>query len=314
MIDTSTKSTGSIYSSLINQPIALLLITGILLGFNFPLGKISSQAGISPMIWAMIVSLGVCLMQFPLLVVRRQFNWPKGRMIRYVVISALFSFIAPNLLLFSVIPHAGAGYTGLMFALSPMFTLLLTLLFRVEIPNKIGLAGIAIGFLGATIVGITRGSAPEAPSVIWIIAAMMIPVALAIGNVYRTLDWPEKASPESLAFWSHGFAVMFLLFLMFATKGSIPFNELAQAPQVAVVQMLIAGIMFSAFFRLQQKGGPVLLSQIGYVAAAVGLITATVLLGESYSTMTWLGALVVACGIAITFVAEKNNLEKPRKS
>ena len=36
------------------------------------------------------------------------------------------------------------------------------------------------------------------------------------------------------------------------------------------------------FFRLQAVGGPVYLSQIGYVAAAVGLFSGTLFLGESY--------------------------------
>jgi len=61
---------------------------------------------------------------------------------------------------------------------------------------------------------------------------------------------------------------------------------------------------FPVLFRLQQKGGPVLLSQIGYVAAAVGLIAATLLLGEQYNQATWLGTGVIAAGILITIFAQ----------
>ena len=81
-------------------------------------------------------------------------------------------------------------------------------------------------------------------------------------------------------------------------------SELALAPLAALAQVLVAGMTFPLFFRLQQKGGPVLLSQIGYVAAAVGLIAATFLLGEQYSLMTWVGAAVIAFGVVITIVAQ----------
>lgn len=289
---------------LLQRPVVLLLVTGTLIGFNFPLGKIAGVAGISPMIWALIVSLGVCVFLLPVLVARRRVAVPKGKMIRYVIISALISFVAPNILLFSVIPHTGAGYTGLMFALSPVFTLALAVLFRLKTPSRNGIIGIAIGLLGAVIVSITRGAAPTAPPIIWVIAALIIPLALACGNIYRTLDWPENTPPDVLAFWSHVFSVLVFLSLLLVTKGYIPVRELMLAPLAALAQMFVAGIMFPVFFRLQQKGGPVLLSQIGYVAAAVGLISATFLLGEHYTPMTWVGAAVIALGIIVTIVAQ----------
>ncbi|MDX2464348.1 MAG: DMT family transporter, partial [Porticoccus sp.] len=261
-------------------------------------------AGITPMIWAMIISLGVSVMLLPVLVTTRRLAIPKGRMVRYVIISAFISFIIPNILIFSVIQHAGAGYTGLMFALSPVFTLALAVMFRLKTPNRTGLLGITLGLVGATIVSITRGAAPEAPPIIWIIAALFIPVALACGNIYRTLDWPDNALPDVLAFWSHTFSVMVFLALLFITKGSLPVGELSLAPFAVLAQVLVAGVMFPIFFRLQQKGGPVLLSQIGYVAAAVGLITATFLLDEQYSPMTWVGAAIIAFGIVVTIVAQ----------
>ncbi len=291
-------------NGVIQRPVFLLLVTGVLVGFNFPLGKIAGDAGTSPMLWAMIVSVGASGMLFPSLIAKRRLTLPNGTMVRYVIISALISFVIPNILLFSVIPHAGSGYTGLMFALSPVFTLALAVMFRLNMPNRAGLVGIAIGLVGATIVSLTYGAAPEAPPMIWIIAALLIPLSLACGNVYRTMDWPSNALPDVLAFWSHAFSVTVFVFLLLITKGALPVSELALAPSAALAQAVVAGMTFPVFFRLQQKGGPVLLSQIGYVAAAVGLIAATFLLGEQYSLMTWIGAAVIAVGIAITIAAQ----------
>ncbi|MBT3360848.1 MAG: DMT family transporter [Rhodospirillales bacterium] len=291
-------------SGVIQNPVFLLLITGTLIGFNFPLGKIASDAGVSPMVWAMIISLSVSAMLLPYLAAKRRLSAPRGRTARYVVVSGLISFVAPNVLLFSVIPHVGSGFTGLMFALSPVFTLSLAGMYRLKGPNRIGIFGIALGLAGAAVVAVTRGAGPEAPPIIWIVSALLIPLALACGNVYRTLDWPDDASPDSLAFWSHSFSGVIILLLLVFTNGTLPLNELMHAPWAALAQGLVAGVAFPVFFRLQRYGGPVLLSQIGYVAAAIGLIAATVFLGESYSFMTWIGATVIAVGIAATVLSQ----------
>ena len=62
--------------------------------------------------------------------------------------------------------------------------------------------------------------------------------------------------------------------------------------------------MFVFFFRLQAVGGPVYLSQIGYVAAAVGLVSGTLFLGERYALLTWAGAAIVGIGVVMTTKAQ----------
>ena len=62
--------------------------------------------------------------------------------------------------------------------------------------------------------------------------------------------------------------------------------------------------MFAFFFRLQAVGGPVYLSQIGYVAAALGLVAGNLFLGERYQLATWTGAAVIMLGVAMTTRAQ----------
>ncbi|WP_374682550.1 DMT family transporter [Accumulibacter sp.] len=292
------------FSTLLQQPAVLLLLAGTLIGFNFPLGKIAGQAGVTPLLWALLISSGASLLLIPVLVARRELTWPSRQVMRYSATSALISFIVPNLLVFSVIPHAGAGYTGLMFALSPLCTVVLASAFRLRTPGRLGLLGIGAGLVGAVIVSLTRGANPDGPDLAWLLAALLIPVALAAGNVYRTLNWPDGESPGSLAFWGHAFSSLVLVLMLLVTRGTVPVSDLVPAGAAAPLQMLVAAITFPVFYRLQQRGGPVLLSQIGYVAAAVGLVVATVFLGERYEAATWAGAGVIALGIAITIAAQ----------
>ena len=284
------------------QAILLLLYTGGLFGLNFPLGKLAAGAGVPPLIWALVVSIGAAGLLLPGLILQGRLRLPKGRMLRYTVISGLLSFALVNTLVFILIPLVGAGYTGLMFALSPVATLALTALAGLKIPGRLGLYGIGLGMIGAALVALSRGSLQGAAT--WSLLAFAIPFALALGNVYRTLDWPDGAHPAALAFWSHLWAILAYVTLQLSLSGDLPLAQLREVPLATITQAIAAGLMFPAYFRLQKAGGPVLLSQIGYVAAAVGLGTGTIFLGEAYGLATWAGAAIIAVGIALTVRAQ----------
>lgn len=290
--------------AMLNNPVFLLLTTGTLVGLYFPLGKVASEAGISSIAWAMVLSIGACIVLLPILAYKRSFAIPRGATLRYVAIAGVISFVTPNVLLFSVIPYVGAGYTGLMFALSPVFTLAVALMFKLKGPNLYGLIGITLGCIGALIIACARGSIVDAPPVFWIVAALFIPVVLASANVYRTIDWPEDGCPDSLAFWSHLFSIAVLFTLLISIEGTQPIYELYGAAMLTITQALLAGLTFPLYFRLQRYGGPVLLSQLGYVAAAVGMLVATIILGERYEFFIWAGSVVIVTGIAATVYSQ----------
>lgn len=51
------------YTDTMSSPAALLVITGLLLGLTFPLGKLATAASVPPLVWALLLSGGsaVCL-------------------------------------------------------------------------------------------------------------------------------------------------------------------------------------------------------------------------------------------------------------
>lgn len=286
-----------------NALTSLLLYVGFMTGLNFPLGKLAADAGVPPALWAMLISVGASVVLLPILLARGALALPRGAQLRYVTLAGLITFVGANLLVFAAIPHVGAGQVGMMFALSPVFTLGLSLLFGLRAPKMLGLAGIAVGMVGAMTVALGRGAVGDLS--LWALAALGIPLILAVGNVYRTLDWPDAGDPMALAFWSHVVAALAFAGILTATYGSISLETLTEIPSVALVQMLVAGATFPAFFRLQRLGGPVMLSQIGYVAAATGMGAAVLLLGERYGPITWGGAVLIAVGVALTLLDQR---------
>ena len=289
---------------LCNSALALLAITGALLGLSLPFGKLATGSGIQPVVWAFVISAGGGGLIFAAMLMRGQRVGVTRRKLRYYLVTATITYALPNLLLFSVMPHVGAGYAGIMYTLSPIVTLMLSIALGVRRPNGLGIAGIGIGFVGAVMVAATRGQVGEPANLFWVAVALLIPVSLAVGNIYRTADWPEGAEPTELAVGSNLAAALLLLAGILAGPGGASLGALGEMPLLVLAQMAASAAMFVFFFRLQVVGGPVYLSQIGYVAAAVGLFSGTFFLGERYGVLTWLGAAIVVVGVIVTTRAQ----------
>jgi len=194
-----------------------------------------------------------------------------------------------------------------MFTLSPVITLCLSMLLKLRRPNRLGIAGIAVGFAGALVVATTRGELGQPASPSWVALGLLIPVALALGNIYRTIDWPGHAGALELAYGSHFAAAGVLLLAGFWLPWGFDPSPLAAVPMETLAQVLSSAGMFVFFFRLQVVGGPVYLSQMGYVAAALGLVSGTLLLDEHYALLTWAGAAIIAVGVAMTTRAQSRS-------
>lgn len=290
---------------LLQSPALLLLAVGTLLGLNFPLGKLAQAAQVPAVLWAALISLGASSLLGAWLLLRRRPVVCDAQHLRYFVITALVSYALPNLLVLAAMAHLGSGPTAMMFTLSPLFTALLSRLAGLRAPARLEYWGIAIGFGGALLVSLARGEAGRPAAWLWVGVGLLIPLLLALGNVYRSLDWPPRADGTWLAVGSHGVAALLLLALCALTGAWRGLPALAGVPWLAAAQVAAAVLMFPLFFRLQALGGPVLLSQIGTVGAGIGVAVGAGLLGERYPPLVWGGVALIALGIGLTVWARR---------
>jgi drug/metabolite transporter (DMT)-like permease len=278
----------------------LLLLTGGCLGLQLPFGRMATAAGVPSVTWSFVISAGAALVLGGAAAAAGRLRWPDPARLRFFCLTALVSYALPNLIMFTVIPHTGAGYAGIMFTLSPICTLLFAVMLGLKRPGLLGVAGIGAGFLGALLVAVTRGGLDQPAAPGWIGLALLIPALLAAGNVYRTLDWPDGARPIELAAGSNAMSAALLAAIAVPLTGGLHLEALGAVPVLTLAQVASASAMFALFFRLQQAGGPVYLSQIGYVAAALGLAFGTLVFGEHYPLAAWTGAALIVVGVVMT--------------
>jgi drug/metabolite transporter (DMT)-like permease len=292
MTDLSTQSNKSSRS----LAIVYLIFTGTMLGASTILAKLSNTVGVNPvgfLVWS-ILSASVLL--YAIGFFRNiTFRLGGGRM-AYFGIAGLVTVAAPNLIIFTAAPVVGAGFVALAIAFPPLLTYLGALLLRIEGFDRIRALGVGLALFGA--IWLALGKMGEADvSLFWIGLTLMIPVFLAIGNIYRSLRWPAGARPEELAPGMLAAAGAILLLVGVVTGQELALPPTAPAWMLLGAQSLTFTLQFLVFFMLQRTGGPVILSLLGAVAAIVTVPLSVMLLAEDVPNGLLIGGIAIGLGI-----------------
>lgn len=276
----------------------LLLLNGSLIAALYALGRIASEAAVPPLgllYWqtlsgALVVGLIATLRGEP-----PRLTWPH---LRYYAIAGLLGTTLPYLATYSSLQHLPAGIIGIIGSLSAVFTYAIALSVGAERASTVRSAGIAAGLLGVLGILLPKGALPGPEMAGWVLLAAAAPLALAAGNVYRSRAWPAGLSPLG------------------AASGMLLVQVVALAPVVALTDSLVlpgpaftlldrtllalaafASAAYAGLFVLQRRGGPLVVSQLGYVITVATLAIGIALLGERYSSWVWLAVALVFLGV-----------------
>lgn len=291
------------------EPLLLLLATGAGVGTIFPLGNIAVSHGLSPLVYVAVASLGGTVVLAVLNYLKGYSLRPDREAMRYAFISGQLTIAVPFTAIVAVMQHLGSALPAIMQTLIPIATLAIVYMLRLEKPSAARVFGLALGIAGAAIILITRGhgDVETAPSILWYLAAMIGPAVLAVGNVYRSVDWPSYDPPAlQLATWTLAAAAQSLICLLIfwelvapsGANGTV-LQHIATNWKLIALQSVTLGIGYAFYFRLQRVGGPVYISQLSYVNMAVGVLFAVAFFGEVISLWSWLALALTALGVFI---------------
>lgn len=279
-------------------PLLLLVVTGSMLGASTNMAKIAGEQGLAPLAFLAWSITGAAGVLWIVAVFRGTIPSLNRRTLEYFIVAAFVTVAATNLIFFSAVPRVGASFVALAIAFPPLLTYLGSLALGMERFDGLRAGGVALALAGAVVLAAFQLSLPDA-SVSWILLTLCGPVLLAIGNIYRSLRWPEGEIGDALAPGMLTAAAAMLLmaglwpnFSLSLPGGALPYGL------IAVQTALFAG-QFLLLFALQKAGGPVLLSLLGAVGALTGVPVAILLLDETSPAGLIFAAPLIVAGIAL---------------
>lgn len=221
--------------------------------------------------------------------------------LRFYGWSAVLGIAGPHLLAFLAVQNLGAGLTSAAYIFPPLFTYLMALLFGMERFYAIRGLGLALGLGGSLAIVQALTSSPFGTNEsIWVIVLFVIPLSMALGNIYRAKFWPENLSVAGATAAILTASAVLLVGPAFAVNPSaIVFDQSGKVTLIAAAQAVLAAVGYLMFFRLQRVGGPVYLSQAGYIITGLGLLYGASLFAERYDSAVWGGLLIIAAGVSL---------------
>ena len=275
---------------------ALLLVNGALIAGVYALAKVAGEAGVSPLgvlSWqvlfaALVVGLVAALRgELPALSLTN---------LRYAAVAGVLGVSGPNLVTFAALAHLPAGLIGVITALSPVLTYAITLAVRVEKLQGRRAAGVVLGLAGVLAIVLPRSALPSPQALPWALAALLAPLLLASGNVFRTLAWPAGLKPLAAA------SLLLAVQAAVLTPWALVAGEF-EAPSAQDMALIGAGALTAVFylgaFELQRRGGPVVVGQLGYVITVASLAIGALAFGERYPLSMLAAAVVVLAGVTL---------------
>lgn len=278
----------------------LLLCVGTLLGSTFALAKLLAVGGMPPLSIAFWQNFGAGLLL-------GLAAWFQGkppalnlRLARYYLIAGLVSMAFPFGLGYLLVEEIGASILSFVVTFPSLLTYIIVRRLGLEPANRNRLIGFVIGLTGLSILFLSRPIDGDGASVTALLLSLLVPVSLALGNVYRTVAWPPGAQPLQLAAGMVLGAALLLLGVILAVEDlALPRLALRSSDAWLFALMPVAALGYGLFFRLQRIGGPVYLSQIGYVIAVTGVVLGIGIFGEHLGLGGWVALAIVFLGLFI---------------
>jgi drug/metabolite transporter (DMT)-like permease len=282
----------------------LLALNGLILATHMILARRVHAEGVDPIVYALAGAAGAA---FFLMVYRWFGSGPRGLrhdQIHYGVISGAISVALPQVLIYSASTYVSAGIASPAYAFPTPLTYLMAAAVGLECMSAGRTLGVGIGFAGAITLALSRAGSPSGEG-FWVLLAVLAPLSIVAGNIYRARFWPRDSAPFYLALAVSGAGALWLAGAMLLTS---PASFIGIRPEGC--PMLAAGAVLAAFgnvlyFELQRAGGIVSFSQIGYVGAVLGVAGGSLVLGEHYAPATWMAAAFICIGILISEVMKR---------
>lgn len=279
----------------------LLVVSGVLAAGVFIAGKQAGQAQLPPLLTLFWQLSGGALVVWAVALPKRRFPRWDATHVRYYLIGGLLGISLPYVLAFTALQKLQVGMVGLLTALSPIVTYALARVLGLEPGHPLRLLGLMVGLGGVALLVAPQAALEPTGDWGYLLLALGIPLTLASSNIYRSHFWPpgSEAGPLVIGMLSVQGIGLFLINLASGTfVGVLPTTT--DTTLLLTILAGMAGTSYLSSFNLLRVGGPVYLSQMGYVITAVTVLAGILLWNEHYDSSDLMSMGLIFMGVLLT--------------
>ena len=193
--------------------------------------------------------------------------------------------------------HLEAGVNAILNATAPMFGALVAWLWLGDKLTPTAIAGLALGFLGVTVISqqkLGEGDISFVPILIALLATTCYGIAASMMK-----RWLQGVRPLVVATGSQAMAsIMLAPFALSTLPATMPSaNAWLNAVALAILGTAIAYILY---FKLIANVGPAKAISVAYMVPLFGIIWGVLFLQEHLSLQTIIGGVMILTGVALT--------------
>jgi drug/metabolite transporter (DMT)-like permease len=281
--------------SIRNQSIVLLLATTLIWGTSFILIKKASQVFLPLEVGALRIVFGFIFL-LPAFLLQRKLL-PK-KMWRWILLSGLLGSFIPSLLFAWAGSKIDSSLSGMLNATTPLFTVLIGIVFFRQKFSGRQWAGIIAGLAGALSLGLLQPHGIEVNAFVLPVVLATLLYALNVNLLKSKFSNVPPLALSAATIFAVGPAALVLLlgFTDFTTRLFTLPGALQAIGYVAVLGVFSTAIALVLFNRLIQIAGPLVASSVTYMMPVVSVMWGLVD-GEPMGAGRIFGLLGILAGV-----------------
>ena len=223
----------------------------------------------------------------------------RSHILAYILIGGLVVGL-PMGLLVTAAPHLDPSVLTLVLCLSPILTLFIGILLRIETFDRRILLGMILGIVGIGLIVSPQTGILAPDSAVWFFVSLGAPVMFATANNLAQYIRPAATGSLSMAAGTlGGAALVALLIVPFFGQTPIPANLGQDMVMPLVAAAAINAAFYVLFFEIIRRVGPAKFSFFNYLAVVAGILWSLVVFREPPPTLFWVAIIVMFAGMAI---------------
>jgi drug/metabolite transporter (DMT)-like permease len=277
-----------------------LLALGTLWGLSFPLAKIATSSGVSPVAYMFWQTAGAGTVLLSIGVVRRRLPKFTASHVVFYFLTGVVGVVLAGANMVWATRFVPTGLIAIVVNTVPLVTYALALALGVEGLHWRRALGIALGFAGVALILGPKASLPEPELLPRVALVFLTPLGYALANTLASIRRPADGDAPTLAIGMLAFAVACTTPITAATGSFYPiWPPFGPGEWALLTQIVVSSLAYILYFNILALAGPVFFSQVAYVVALTGLGWGIVLFDERFSPWIWAAVALIFAGIAL---------------